>query len=68
MNYATYLKFGTLVAVETYMQFQKIYLLVPSGLLTLMMLVFFFDKNSTFTQNDSVRAVLLILQFCFQFL
>ena len=28
----------------------------------------FFDKNSTFTQSSSVRAVLEIFQFCFQFL
>ena len=28
----------------------------------------FFDKNNTFTQSNSMRAVLEIFQFCFQFL
>ena len=57
----------------TYIWFQKIYLLVPrpSWLYFLKMPVFsckkleFFDKNGTFTQSNSVRAVLVAFYFWF---
>ena len=44
------------------------------ALLILLMLIFFlqkisiFGKNSTFTQSNSVKVVLEIFKFCFQFL
>ena len=71
-NYATKLKFGT--NIHTHMQFQKIYILVPRPLNFADISIFlaknqhFFGRYSTFTQSNSIRAVLEIFQFCFQVL